>query len=359
MAVANRFTLEDVELNKKGKVSPRQLAMLGWRSWSPMWTSTSAMLGWFLTLWIAHALMPTSLEMWLMKKVWFWKLIGITILGITLTTVGSFLASFLRFGRRTFMLFLDTLQGDVQSVQGRVNPSWEEVDATGLGKARGDKISIFKYCVKDMEFDVTSAGYNLLVSKYDDYRPAVRLFYAPRSKMLLSVVPEDASPQEVKLDDNKWVYRGLDGSNAPVKRSILPPVAKQKDPDLTPLRKALGASVKPAALPPPPPPAATRPVNVRRPAPPEQAAPPAAAPEPQPATARQAPPLPPRAAPAGPPAPQRQAAPGPRPAGPPPPPQRQTPPSPPQRPAAPPAGAAAPPARTVPPAAPPGQPRRW
>ena len=41
-------------------------------------------------------------------------------------------------------------------------------------------------------------AYEMLRSKYDDFRPVVRIYFTPRSRMLLSIEPLQTDPASYK-----------------------------------------------------------------------------------------------------------------------------------------------------------------
>lgn len=224
MAAAVGFSHEDLQKNRSGRMTSDQMLALVTRAWQPFWLAASAMAGWLVCLGVIHMIMPDSVEVSLMRRIWAWKSFGIVLLGITLSTIANFVVSLLQFGRRSGMLLVDMIKGDVTSVQGRVAPSWTELDAPGLGKIRGDKLSIYKYCIRNDEFEVSRSAYDLLINKYGEFRPTIRIYYAPRSRILLSAEPDQVDPVAVQEAAAKWVFRGMDGKYQP------PPVARRPPP---------------------------------------------------------------------------------------------------------------------------------
>ena len=187
LAEASGFLSKDLYRNQRGRITGRQMAMLLVKTIQPMWAATAALAGWGLLLGICTLLLPGLVRWFVLKK------IGGVTLGITVGVVGNFLLCFLQFSRRIILLQCDLVLRRADSIDGRVAPSWEEMDAAGLGKFRGDKIAVYKYCIRDHSFEVGRAAYELLLTKYGDFRPQVRIHYARYSRMMLSVEPMDPS----------------------------------------------------------------------------------------------------------------------------------------------------------------------
>ena len=80
-------------------------------------------------------------------------------------------------------------KGAAARIEGPAAPSRTEEDSEGLDRLHGEKKSMYRYVVRGEEFDVNEQTYELLHTKYDTYRPKVRLYHTPKSKMLLSVEP--------------------------------------------------------------------------------------------------------------------------------------------------------------------------
>ncbi|MEZ5399372.1 MAG: hypothetical protein R2729_06855 [Bryobacteraceae bacterium] len=202
MARANGFAARDLEANRVGKMTRSQLRRVFIRALRPMRIAGAALLGWMLMIFIIHALVPGIAQAFLLKKV------GVGAIGPMIGVFGAFIMAVLKVSRRTFLLMIDAVDGKVALVMGRVAPSFEERQAQGLARLRGDNDPIYHYCIRDDEFEVNQEAWRLLVSKYDTYRPLVRIYYTPRSHMLLTVEPVEGTSAAEQADgeEGHWTF---------------------------------------------------------------------------------------------------------------------------------------------------------
>jgi hypothetical protein len=101
----------------------------------------------------------------------------------------ALIVGFLQSSKLTFLLLLDVLGGRTACAEGRVASCKTEEDAQGLDKFHGETKWSYQYVIKDLELEVTEEGFDLLHTKYDNMRPKVKIYYTPKSKMLLSIEP--------------------------------------------------------------------------------------------------------------------------------------------------------------------------
>ncbi len=188
-ALANRFTLEDLALNRDGKISSPQMLRLALQALQPLFAAVSALLGWFLFIWVIRMILPGFVQYLLLK---FAGAATASSLLITLGAIGAFIVALLKTNRLTFLLLFDLSEGKAAKVEGRLAPSRDERPKQGISRLHGEKENVYQYCVRDTTFEVREAGHELLLNKYDTYRPQVTLYYSPRSKMMLSVEPKAA-----------------------------------------------------------------------------------------------------------------------------------------------------------------------
>ena len=182
-AGANEFSVEDLKENQAGRISASQMAKLSLQALTPLFSSGATLAGWFLFLYILRAILPGFAQSYLLKDA------SIGILPITIGAVGAFLMGVLTTSRLTFLLMQDLSAGLAAKFEGRVSGSWEEKPCHGMSRLYGATEPHYSYVIKDTYFEVSEAGHKLLTTKYDTYRPTVKLYYAPKSKLLLAVEP--------------------------------------------------------------------------------------------------------------------------------------------------------------------------
>ena len=183
LAKGNDFNDEDLRQNRDGRISDRQAVKLAFQALRPVIVSGGTLAFWLLFSWFIRHFMPGILQIFLFK----YALTGYW--AVTLPAVGAFLIGLLNSSRLTFLLMQDLAYGKSAVVDGRVTTSWEERPAQGTSRLWGMKESVYNYCIKDEYFEVSEEGYDVLHTKYDTFTPSAKLYYSPKSKMLLSLEP--------------------------------------------------------------------------------------------------------------------------------------------------------------------------
>ena len=115
---------------------------------------------------------------------WLGKSLGVLFLLITLGCVVSLIVGLWNSGRMTIGLIGDLSKGQAAVMSGRVVGSRAQNDTQGMGRLHGEKDDVFHYVINNEYFEVDQPAYETLVS-----REIYRLYYAPRSKLLLSIEP--------------------------------------------------------------------------------------------------------------------------------------------------------------------------
>jgi hypothetical protein len=181
-AEANRFTEEDLLTNRMNKISNSQMLRLAIQAMKPFYSAVITLVGWVIFVEVLRMFVPRFIQAML-----FGKAAGGLIL--LLGCVWAVIVGFLQSSKLTVLLAMDVLKGETASVEGRVASSKTEEDTQGLEKFHGEKKWSYRYVIKDLEVEVTEQGYELLHTTYDQMRPKVKIYYTPKSKMLLSVEP--------------------------------------------------------------------------------------------------------------------------------------------------------------------------
>lgn len=181
-AVANDFSEEDLQTNRLNKISNSQMLRLGVQAMKPFFSALITLVGWLIFVEVLRMFLPRFIQMLL-----FGKAAGglVMLLGCLWAVIVGFLQS----SKLTMLLFMDVLKGQTAFVEGRVASSKTEEAAQGLDKFHGEKKWSYRYVIKDLELEVSESAYELLHTKYDTMRPKVKIYYTPKSQMLLSLEP--------------------------------------------------------------------------------------------------------------------------------------------------------------------------
>ncbi len=185
MARANRFTMADLEQNRNGKISDAQWVRLLLRALQPVRYTGGALLGWLLCCFVVKTFVPRIVLLILALKG-----IGVFFVGgITLACAGAFLLSVLKSARTVALLIADLSAGKAASIEGRVSPSREDEGGLGMARLYGETNTNYWYVVKNEYFDVDQGAHAALPDGMQ-----VRLYYTPKSKLLLSIEPKFPGP---------------------------------------------------------------------------------------------------------------------------------------------------------------------
>ena len=187
LAAANEFTDQDLAANRGGKISDNQFGKLAKKALRPLLTTGSTLVGWLFFCYCLNHFAPGIVRLYIMKKA------GVSMIMVTAGAMGSFLLGLLQTSRLTFLLISDLKIGLASAMEGRISPSWEERTAQGLSRLYGGKEPVYHYCIKSEEFEVDEEGYTVLKNRMDGYSPMVKLYYAPKSRLLLSLEPRVSS----------------------------------------------------------------------------------------------------------------------------------------------------------------------
>jgi hypothetical protein len=180
LARANRFTMAELEQNRKGEISDTQRMRLLLRPLQPVRYTGGALLGWLLCCLVVKTLVP-RIFLWFMAM----KGIGIVFVGgVTLACLGAFLLSVLKSASTMALLIGDLSVGKAACIEGRVSPSREDERGLGLARLYGETNSNYWYVVKNEYFEVDQEAHAAVPNGMQ-----FRLYYAPKSKLLLSIEP--------------------------------------------------------------------------------------------------------------------------------------------------------------------------
>jgi hypothetical protein len=190
LARANGFTMADLDQNRNGKINDTQWMPLVLRALKPVFYTGGALAGWLFFCVIVRAVVPRIILLFLAMKG-----IGIALVGgVTLACVGAFLVSVIKCARTMSLLLVDLNIGKAACIEGRVSPSRQDEGGLGLARLYGETNTKFWYVVKNEYFEVDHEAHGALPE-----RVHFRLYYTPKSKLLLSIEPKSADNADDKL----------------------------------------------------------------------------------------------------------------------------------------------------------------
>ncbi|MCC6362864.1 MAG: hypothetical protein IT165_05030 [Bryobacterales bacterium] len=193
LARTNGFTMDDLEANRKGKISEAQKSKLFARALQPIQYPGMALLGWLLCCFIVKTLVP-GFVLLIISMLGF-KGIGILFGAVTLVCLGSLFVAVLRSFRYLVLVNQDISNAKSAFLDGRATVSHESVSGLGTDHLHGQSRKQFWYVVQNQYFEVNEAAAAALPE-----RGRFRIHFAPKSQLFLSMepVPANAPAGEAK-----------------------------------------------------------------------------------------------------------------------------------------------------------------
>ncbi len=189
LARVNQYKPADIQANRNGFMSTIQFFRLLWQASKPFRQAT-----WSLCVWLALlGLMGSLFRQRLMRMVFFHNY-AIEAVGVSISMAIAFVVGIMNTTEKCWLLLKDLLSGEVTSVEGRLDPAWQEEMGEGLKRIKREMVRTYHYSVRQESFEVQPHAYDLLRSKYDDFRPVVRIYFTPRSRQLLSIETLQVDP---------------------------------------------------------------------------------------------------------------------------------------------------------------------
>ena len=183
LAESNGFTNSQLTANRSGRIAFSQYPSIILEAFRPALYSGVVLLGWVFVLYFRDLMLPQA-ALDLVRRAWSFFLV------ITLATAAAFLLGLVRSAKLGWLVILDLKDGEVDTVAGRVSTyrtSREELGVSALFSAKAEH---YYYWIGDLKLEVTPSGYELLVKRYDQqYCPPIRIYFTPRSLILLSAEP--------------------------------------------------------------------------------------------------------------------------------------------------------------------------
>ena len=190
LAKANGFAMEDLRQNRKGRISGVQMARMAGKAVRPMVYLVAACLVWAAILALVSKIAP-------MTQFRIFRMLGyrapLLFMGV-LGCLGAIIATIYKTGKLTLGLMLDVVSGRAAVLEGRVQPSKEayvELGAQLLRPRTADSAldehatpMRYHYVIHGEYFEVPLPAFEAL-----EARTNYRLYFAPHSKLLLSIEP--------------------------------------------------------------------------------------------------------------------------------------------------------------------------
>lgn len=186
LAKANRFTLEELAVNRSGRIADTQMVSLTGQAMRPLWTALMTLCGWLLFLLVIYVFVPGIILR--IASMIMGKSITAVFLLITLGCIGSLIFGFFRSGSRTVRLIADLSQGKAEMREGRVWAARRGEDSHGMDKLHKERNESYHYVLNNEYFEVR----DLVAWEALAPRELYRIYYAPSSKLLLSIEPVSA-----------------------------------------------------------------------------------------------------------------------------------------------------------------------
>ena len=193
LAKANHFTMEELAQNRAGKIADGQMMKLAVKAIKPIRTSGTVLIGWLIFLFVIKTLIP-DLALRL-AGMWLGKSLGALFFAITLGCVVSVLFGLWSSGRMTIGLLQDLSKGTAAVLEGRVAVSRDRADIQGMARLHGETGEVYHYVINETYFEVDQLAFETLASRQN-----YRLYYAPRSGLLLSIEPAPGKPAKPQVE---------------------------------------------------------------------------------------------------------------------------------------------------------------
>jgi hypothetical protein len=182
LARACQYRLADVEANSHGFMSSPQFLRLFWQATKPLRHAVVTLAAWSTLLIVTGSIFHTFLLQMLIFQSYAFEAVAVSI-----SLLVAVIVAFLNTTSRTWALLKDLVSGEVTSVEGRLDASWQEEVGEGIKRIRQQTVETFLFSVRQESFEVQPQAYQVLKHRYENFRPNVRVYFTPRSRQLLSI----------------------------------------------------------------------------------------------------------------------------------------------------------------------------
>lgn len=204
---ANDFSDTDLLCNRSGKLAAGQTSRLIAQIFRPLVRSFLILAGWLLTIVVLASTIlagmhlnsqmhgpagPVFLERFLLfRGLYIVSFLRIGALIMVISCAGALIIAVITTLVKTIDLIRDLLTGQVATIQGRVYAAEEENRGTPWDALRDqwtrvhqERSKTYRYAIRDVALDVSDAGFRAIASGGH-----YKLYYTPRSRLLLSIEP--------------------------------------------------------------------------------------------------------------------------------------------------------------------------
>jgi hypothetical protein len=189
LARAIGFSASELSVNRSGRIARSQCFPIVFDAFRPAVRSGAVLLGWLCLLYFRDLLLPDTVLALIRRA-------GPFFLLITAATAGAFLLGIAQSARLGWQVLLDLKDGECDTISGRVSTYTSQESEVGVSALFSAKLERFYYWIGDYKLEVSPSAYELLVKRYDEQAcPPMRLYFTPRSKLLLSAEPVLGSKQ--------------------------------------------------------------------------------------------------------------------------------------------------------------------
>jgi hypothetical protein len=189
LARTNGFTDADLAENRAGRISERQRGKLFGRALKPVKYPLTALISWLVACIIVKTVVP-GFVLAIIAMVGG-KATTAIFGAITFGCVAAVFIAGLQASRLAALLMQDLKDGKSNFMDGRLRISHEEDDGLGLDKFHDRKHRRSHYVMNEEYFEVEEEAFEALRNQKPMGR--FRLYFAPRSKLLLSLEPVPAA----------------------------------------------------------------------------------------------------------------------------------------------------------------------
>jgi len=158
------------------------MGRLAKRAMVPFLAALKTLVIWELFVVLCDSITPAIL-LWIGGAVWG------KVAAITAGCVFSVIVGLLKTTRLTVLMLGDLMEGRAAAKEGRVSTSYDDKPAEGIARFHMDseREKIYYFNPGKETFEVDEVSYSLLWNNYDYLRPVMKVYFAPRSKMMLAL----------------------------------------------------------------------------------------------------------------------------------------------------------------------------
>ena len=209
LSKANGFTAVELAMNRLGKIGAGQVSEIIEEILRPLVKSFLVVLGWLLliilTTWIISAGIHVDAHrpfsgivflrrFWLFRGLYVLTFVRLGAVIMVISCAGAFIVAAMTATVNISGMIRDAWDGKVAAIEGRVYATEEEKRGSPWDavreqwtRVRQERDKIYRYAVRDVAVEVSYAGFRALASGGH-----YKLYYTPRSKLLLSIEPAPA-----------------------------------------------------------------------------------------------------------------------------------------------------------------------